>query len=95
MRRVIALTFIRPHVAAGLVFPVGTRQTALVGLQQIAVVVRAPTRVACINGRAIRQCHGHGRSAIIPQRAELRIGVVEITGLVKAAGVIAAQVIAV
>lgn len=55
----IALTLISSDVAADGVFLVGTRLAALVGLQQMAKIVGAATRIARVNGRAARgQSHG-------------------------------------
>ena len=91
----IALTFIRPHVAAARVLPIGTRLPALVGLQHMTLFVGAATRVAGINGRAAReQRDSLRRPAIVPQGAELGVGVVQIARTVEIACVIAAQVVA-
>ena len=45
----IALTFIRSHVAAHFVFQIGTWHTALIGFQQMAQFIGAATRVAPVN----------------------------------------------
>jgi hypothetical protein len=64
--KLILLTLIRAHVAAASIFMVGTRLTALIGFQQMPLVVCAAARVALINRRASgRQSHRIGRSAIV------------------------------
>ena len=65
-----ALRFVRSHVAAAGVLLVWTRNATLVGLQQVALTVRASARITRINRRAAgKQSHGLCRSAIVPQRA--------------------------
>src|SRR6516162_3807265 len=77
--RLIALTFIRSHIAPALVFWIGTRHTTLVGLQQIALGIGAAIRVASVNGRAAReQRDGLCLPAVISQHAKLGVNVVEL-----------------
>ena len=93
--KLVALTFIRSHVAAARVLRIGTRLTALIGIQQITLAVGAATRVACINRRASREeSHGLGRSAVVLHGPELGVGIVQVATAVKIAGAIAAQVVA-
>ena len=51
----ILLTFVRPHVAPASVLFVGARVAALIGLQQIAISIRATIRIASINRRTARE----------------------------------------
>jgi hypothetical protein len=91
----IVLTLKRSHVTAAGVLRIGTRLATLVGLQQIALFVGAAAGVACVNCRASReQRNSLGWPAVVPQRAELGVGVVQIARAAEIAGVIAAQVVA-
>ena len=92
--QLVALKFIRSHVATGFVLPVGTGHTTLIRLQQMTLAVSTATQVACINCWAAReQRDGLCRATVVPQRAEPRVDVVHITGSVEAAGIIAAEVV--
>ena len=51
----VGLPFESPHVAAASVLSVGTRQAALIGLQQMAMRVGATTWVTSINRRTPRE----------------------------------------
>jgi hypothetical protein len=92
----VALTFIRAHIAAASVFLIGTWLTALVGLQQMTVAIGAATRVARINRRASREKRDSlCGSAVVPQLSQLGVSVVQIAGTVEIAGAVAAQVSAI
>ena len=91
----VRLSLVRSHVAAASVLIIGTRLAALVGLQQMALTIRAAARVACINRRASRkQSHRLCRSAVVLQRSELGVGVVPIAAVREVAGTVAAHVVA-
>src|SRR5438445_3922338 len=92
--QLIALTFIRAHVAAASVLRVGTREAALIRLQQVTEAVGAATRVSGINGRTTREQRNSWRwPAVVPQRAEYGVYIVQVTGAIEVAAVIAAQVV--
>src|SRR5690242_4985933 len=83
----ILLAFIRAHVTAASVLVVGTRLTALIGLQQMTVAVGAATGVASINRRASReQRDGLRGPAVVPQFSELWDGIVQIASAIETAG---------
>src|SRR5947209_5864133 len=84
--QLIALTFIRTHVAAASVLRVGTRLAALIGLQQMAKAVGAATRVARIDRWATgEQSLGLCWPAIVLQRAEQRVRVFQVARVVEVA----------
>ena len=92
--QLVALTFIRSHVATARILWIGAWHTTLIRLQQMTVAVGTATRVASINRWAAReQRDGLCRATVVPQRAEPRVDVVHITGSVEAAGIIAAEVV--
>jgi hypothetical protein len=92
----VALTFIRAHIAAASVLFVRTRLAALIGLQQISLAIRAATGISGINRRASReQRDSLCRSAVVCQLSELGVGVVQVTCAIEIAGVVAAQVVAI
>src|SRR5579864_1439140 len=92
----VRLAFVRSHVAAASVLCVGTRLAALIRLQQMTVTIGAAARVARINCRASReQSLSLCRPAVVLQRPELGIGIVQVASIVEVAAAIAAQVVAI
>lgn len=92
----IGLTFICSHVATANVLLVGTRLTTLIGLQKNPVAIGAAIRITRINGWTSREQRDRlCRSAIIPQRAEFGVGVVQIARAVKITGAVAAHIVAI
>jgi hypothetical protein len=73
----VLLPFIRAHIAARLIFFVGTRVGALIGFQQMTVAIGAAVRVTRINRRTSReQRDSLCGAAVVPQLSELGVGVV-------------------
>src|SRR5437016_4791159 len=90
----IGLALIRSHVAAARVLAIGSRHATLISLQQMALSIGAATLIACVNRWASReQGHSLGWPAVIPQHAQLGVGVVPIAGVIEVARTIAAQVV--
>ena len=92
--QLIALTFIRSHVAAARVFLVGTWHAALIRLQQMTLAISAATGVSRINRRAsgrqsLREC----RTAVLLQGAKQRICSVQVASIVEHASAVAAQIV--
>lgn len=78
----LLLTFIRTYVAAALILLVGAGLTPLIGLQQVTITVGPAVRVAGINSRAAGEQRDRlSRTAVVAQRPQLAIGVVQIAGI--------------
>ena len=93
--QLVALTFIRSHVATARILWIGAWHTTLIRLQQMTVAVGTATRVACINRRASREERDSlCRPAVVAQLPQHRVDVVHITGAFETAGAITAQVVA-
>ena len=91
----VALMLECAYVTTSRVLFVGTREAALIGLQQITVTIGTAVWVAPINGRTSRmQRNGLGRTAVVPERAEFRVGIVHVTPTREIASRVAAQVVA-
>ena len=96
MLQLILLAFVCTDVTSTCVFWVRPWVATLIGFQKMTMPVGAATWVARINRRASsRQGHRLGRSAIIFQRAENGIRVIQIAGAGKGASIIAAQVVSI
>jgi hypothetical protein len=88
----VALPFVSPHVAAAFVLSVGTWQTALISLQQMAESVGAAARVAGVNCRAAREQRKRLRWAtVVPEGSESWVGIVLVAGAIQVTATIAAQ----
>jgi hypothetical protein len=73
----VAWALICPHVAAGLILPIGTRHAALVGLQQNSVIIGTAAGISRIDRPAASEQRNRlGRTAVVPQRAESGVDVV-------------------
>jgi len=93
--QLVALTFIRSHVAAARILRIGAWHTTLIRLQQMTVAVGTATRVASINRwaageKSLRLC----RAAVVLQGAQHRVDVVHITGAVEVAALVATKIVA-
>jgi hypothetical protein len=91
----VLLALISSHIATARVLFVGTKHAALIGLQQMTVLVGAAIRVTRINRRAAReQSHRIGESAVVLQGAQLGVGIDQVAGAVETTAIVAAQVVA-
>jgi len=94
--QLVALTFIRSHVATARILWIGAWHTTLIRLQQMTVAVGTATRVASINRwaageKSLRLC----RAAVVLQGAQHRVDVVHIAGAIEFAAAIAAEIVAI
>src|SRR5215469_4611836 len=81
-----------PHIAATPVLSVGTRQTALISLQQMTESIGAAARVAGVNCRAAGEQRNRLRWApIVPQGPKPWIGIVDVAGAIQVTGTVAAK----
>lgn len=85
------LKFIRSHVAAEGVLQVRTKRAALIAPERMSRAIRATCRISRVNRWASRrQSHRLRRPTIVLQRSQHGVGVVQISGVGKRAGAIAA-----